>query len=235
MLIPIMIALQLHAAASLWKHIDRASIAWRDGATPYEVLLEESVPPRDSDPDHRIRIRVPGRPDFVIVDDRGPGSYVAVREALKFSDHRLIPSSLPDSARVLPLTLRGRGGAAVLAVFGWAYASDPEELTLVGFDSSGYPYKLFRGDFALQAVVDLDGDGTPEVVGRPTIPQGYGKCSATYDPYTVYRTAGGKLRYDLALSRRYNEAHYVWAGPQMSETIEVEECTPGKYHLRTRK
>jgi hypothetical protein len=227
-----MAALQLHAAAvSPWKILDRTSIAWRAGATPYEVLLEESVPPRDSDPDHRIRIRVPGRPDFVIVDGRGPGPYLAVREALKFGDHRLISSTLPDSARVLPLPLRGPGGTAVVAVFGWAYASDPEELTLIGFDPKGYPYKLFRGEFALQTVADLDGDGMPEVVGRPTIPQAYGKCSATYDPYAVYRAGGGKLRYDLALSRRYNQAHYVWAGPHMSEKIEVEECAPGKYHL----
>ena len=119
-----------------------------------------------------------------------------------------------------------------MAVFGWPDGSDPYGLTLVGFDSTGYPRLLFRQEFELVDVTDLDGDGAPELVGRPSIPQAYGKCSATYDPYAVYRLSAGKPRYDEALSRRYNEAHYVWAGAKASERIEVDQCSPGKYRLR---
>jgi hypothetical protein len=79
MLIPLLVALQLNAATPDVRIMDRASIRWRTGAPPYEVLLEESVP------------------------------------------------------------LRGAGGTTVFAVFGWAYASDPHELILVGFDSMGNP------------------------------------------------------------------------------------------------
>lgn len=187
MLISLVVALQLQAAAPVWKVIERSVIAPRAGATDTEILLEEQA------------------------------------------SRSLVPRSLGDSARVLVLPLRGAGGTAVFAVFGAGYASDPDELTLIGFDATGYPRLLFRKDFLLKGVTDLDGDGTPEIVGLPTLSEMVGKCSTSYDPYAVYRLAAGTLRYDLALSRRYNEAHYVWAGPNASERIAVNQCRPGKY------
>lgn len=230
MLIPLVVVLQLQAAAPDWKVVERTAIAWRAGATPYEVLIEErAAPSPDADPMHRVSVRVPGRKDFTVVDDRGPGPYVPVREALRGGNQALIPPTLGDSARVLVLPLHGAGGSTVFAVFGWSYASDPGELTLVGFDATGYPRPLFRKEFLLTDVTDLDGDGTPELVGFPSLVQAFRECLTTYDPYAVYRLSTGKLRYDLALSRRYNEAHYVWAGAKASEEIEVDKCTPGKY------
>ena len=232
MLIPFVVALQLHAAAPAWKVIDRAAVAWRSGATPYEVLVEEQVVTSpDANWNFRVRVRVPGRKDFTVVDDRGLGPFLAVREALKFTNKALIPRTLGDSARVLVLPLHGPGATTVFALFGSGEGSDPQQLTLVGFDATGYPRLLFRGEFDLADVTDLDGDGTPEIVGKPSLSQAYGKCSATYDPFAVYRLAAGKPRYDLALSRKYNEAHYVWAGPKMSEEIEVKTCPPGKYRV----
>lgn len=225
MLIPFVLALQLHATSTVWKVYDHARVAWRPGAPAYEVLFEERVVPRDSDPDHRIRIRVPGRHDFTVIDARGPGGFVPVREALQFAARGLVPRELRDSSRVLLLPAHGPHVSAIFALFGYAYASDPNELTLVGFDSTGYPRVLFRHDFDLREVADLDADGAPEVIGRPSKPQSYGTCSETYDPFAVYRLSGGELRYDLTLSRRYNEAHYVWAGPEMSEKIEIAHCT----------
>jgi len=228
MLIPFVVALQLHAAASPWKVLERTTIAWRAGAASYEVLLEERAAGGDTEQVHRIRVRVPGRKDFTVDDDQGPGPYVPVREALRVGNRALIPRTLGDSARTLVLPVRGAGGSTIFAVFGWAYASDPGEMTLIGFDATGYPRLLFRKEFDLTDVTDLDRDGTPEIVGKPSLSQTYGKCSATYDPYAVYRVAGGEARYDLALSRRYNEAHYVWAGAEASEEIEVVRCKPGK-------
>lgn len=232
MFIPLVVALQLHAAAPAWKVIDRAAITWKTGATPYEVLVEErAAASPDGDASQRVRVRVPGRKDFTVADDREPAPYVPVRDPAMGAPKALIPRTLPDSARVLVLPLHSAGGTTVFALFGWAYASDPGQLTLVGFDSTGYPRLLFREEFELADVTDLDRDGAPEIVGRPSIPQAYGKCSATYDPFAVYRLAAGKPRYDLALSKTYNEAHYVWAGPKMSEKIEVNECQPGKYRV----
>ena len=235
MFIPLVVALQLHAAAPAWKVIDRAAIAWRRGATPYEVLVEEQVTASadpDEMPSNRVRVRVPGRKDFTVADDRGPAPYLPVHDAGRGAPKALIPRTLPDSARVLVLPLHGAGGTTVFALFGWAYASDPGQLTLVGFDSTGYPRLLFREEFDLVDVTDLDGDGASEIVGKPSLSQAYGKCSATYDPFAVYRLSAGKVRYDLALSKKYNEAHYVWAGPKMSEEIEVKRCPPGgKYRV----
>ena len=122
----------------------------------------------------------------------------------------------------------------MLMAFGYAYASDPFELVLVGLDDAGQPTLLFRGNFDLTAMRDLDSDGRPEMIGRPTLPQGMGECAATYDPYAVYRLGsrpGAKPAYDLQLSRIYNEAHYVWAGPRMSEEVEVRGCPPRKLRL----
>lgn len=232
MLTTLILALQLHAAAPTWKVFARTGVTWRPGAPPYELLMEESVAPRDVDPVHRVRIRVPGRPDFTVIDARGAGEYVPVREALRFASPELIPPALSDSARVIALPVRGPRASTILAVFGWAYASDPYELTLIGFDSTGYPRQLFRHDFDLRAVADLDADGVPELIGLSGLSQASGTCSATYNPYAVYRVAdSGDLRYDLALSRQYNQAHYVWAGSQSSERIEVEHCATGKYRF----
>ena len=225
------LALQVHAPPPVWKAIDSTTVSWRAGAAVYQFLLEDSVVPTDSESSHRIRIRVPRRPDFTIVDHRGPGGFIAAREALGFADGRLIPSQLPDSARVLVLPVRGRRGTTVFALFGYAYASDPYQLILVGFDSTGYPRLLFRHDFDLQTVSDLDGDGATELIGRPALSERYGKCAATYVPFAVYRFAADRLQYSRILSRQYNQAHYVWAGPRASERITVEECTPGKYRL----
>lgn len=231
MLIPLLFALQLHVPSQAWKVFARTSVAWRPDVPAYELLMEESLAPRDSDPDHRVRIRVPGRPDFTVVDTRGPGDYVPVREALKFADPKLVPRGLSDSARVLVLPMRGPQKSAMLAIFGWAYASNPYELTVIGFDSTGYPRLLFRRNFELYAVTDLDGDGLPEVIGNSVMGEEVGKCTVTYVPYVVYRLAGRELRYDEKLSRQYNEAHYIWAGPEANEDIEVEQCTPGKYRI----
>jgi hypothetical protein len=236
MLIPFVVALQLHAAGPAWKVLDRAAIAWRAGATPYEVVLEEPAEPTgDADLVYRIRVRVPGKRDFIVVDDRGLEAYVPVREALRGGNRALIPRGLADSARMLLLPLHGDGGTSVFAVFGAGEGSDPNELTLIGFDATGYPRLLLRKVFDLVDVTDLDGDGAPEIVGLPSLSQTYGKCSSTYDPYAVYRFSAGKPQYDLALSRRYNEAHYVWAGAEASEKIEVSRCTPGKYRAVPRQ
>jgi len=134
-----------------------------------------------------------------------------------------------DSARTLVLPVRGTGGSAIFAVFGWGYASDPGEMTLIGFDATGYPRLLFRKEFLLVNVTDLDGDGTPEIIGLPTLTEHVGKCSTSYDPYAVHRMSGGTPRYDLALSQRYNEAHYVWAGAKARADIAVVKCKPGKF------
>src|SRR3712207_3721385 len=82
--LPLALLLQLSTASQpTWRLVERTAVEWRPGAAPYEVLVEESVPASPSvDPGQRIRVVVPGRPDFTVSDQRGPGPFVPVREAL---------------------------------------------------------------------------------------------------------------------------------------------------------
>lgn len=160
---------------------------------------------------------------------------MTVREALKDAQPGTLPPSLRDSAHFF-LTSAPSGGkeSSVLLVFGYAYASDPYELIVIGLDATGYPALLYRGDMDVIALIDVDKDGRAELVGRPSLAESIGECHTTYDPFAVLRfgaAPGAKLRYDEALSRSYNLAHYVWAGPKMSEEIEVDMCIPGKARL----
>jgi hypothetical protein len=233
-------AFQTAAAVPSWRVLERATVNWRANSAPYEILVEESIPrSQNDDPDHRIRIRIEGRPDFAVVDDRGPGPFLTVKDGLKYSRRGTLRGRVSDSTHLFFTDhFGGKTSAATLLVFGYAYASDANELIVIGLDATGYPKLLFRGDMQVEAITDLDGDGRAELVGRRTIPQGFGKCRETYDPFTVMRfpaVPGRAPRYEEALSRAYNRAHYVWAGPSMSESIEVDACVPGKYRIVERR
>lgn len=128
--------------------------------------------------------------------------------------------------------LRGPGGTPMLIVFGWGFASDPGSLVILTLDQRGAPMKVFQSDaFELTALLDLNRDGNPEVVGKRSLSQVWGRCFETYDPYAVYRLAGSPVPraiYDTALSRAYNIAHYFgWAGPEAREDVAVVRCAPG--------
>jgi hypothetical protein len=105
----------------------------------------------------------------------------------------------------------------------------------LSLDKSGYPIDVFAEDeFDLAALVDLDGDGVLEIVGKPSLSQCGGCDTCSYDPFAVYRLPKPPIRkatYNLALSRKYNLEHYVWAGTRMSEGIDVNTCNPDKPHL----
>jgi hypothetical protein len=120
----------------------------------------------------------------------------------------------------------------MLIVFGWGFGSDPGSLVILTLDPSGAPVTVFQSDaFELNALVDLDGDGVAEVVGKHSLSEVWGRCFETYDPYSVYRLAGSHVPravYDSALSRSYNIAHYFgWAGPKARGDIAVVRCAPG--------
>jgi hypothetical protein len=228
--------LQLSADSTTWRIIERASISWKPGASQYEITVEESVPPtRDEESDHRIRVRVPGRPDFILLDSRGPGAFVPVREALARATRGTIPDTVSDSARIfLSAASSGGGGTPVLLAFGFGYASDPTQLAVIGLDATGYPALLFRGEMELAAITDLDRDGRAELVGRRVLSQSIDACRTSYAPFAVLRFGskpGAMLRYDETLSRSYNVAHYVWAGPAASDRIQVNTCSNGQPRL----
>jgi len=52
--------------------------------------------------------------------------------------------------------------------------------------------------------------------------------ATTYDPYSVYIVqVEGSADYSLAASRKYNQVHYVWAGPHSREDFAVFYNVPG--------
>lgn len=52
--------------------------------------------------------------------------------------------------------------------------------------------------------------------------------ATTYDPRAVYLIQPDAVaQYNLAASKTYNQQHYVWAGPSMSEQIAVIYNYPG--------
>ena len=216
--------LQLAPAQVAWRTTDHVQWHWRAGSQAYEVFLEESVPPsRHEDPEHRIRVKVPGRRDFIVLDDRGPGDFVSSREGLQMAD-------APTRARLRRLGqhLVADDSRRLLFAFGYSYTSDPGLLVAIGIDSTGYPVLVQKKEMVLVSVRDSS------IVVRPTMPQGIGlsNCHTTYDPYAVLvLVARDSLTYSEALSRSYNEAHYVWRGPQVNEHLEVDACTPGKYRV----
>ena len=54
--------------------------------------------------------------------------------------------------------------------------------------------------------------------------------ATTYDPYAVYIVQPDKpAAYSLAETRKYNQAHYVWAGTHSREDVGVLFNLPGHH------
>lgn len=126
------------------------------------------------------------------------------------------------------------GDRPLLLFLGWPYASDPGSLLIFGFRSDCTPYLVFHSDnFELQSL-QTDSSGYSVLVGKHSLSQVMagadgawltGKPYATtYDPYSVYKiglAVEAKAIYSLQGSQSYNQAHYCWAGPKMSEAKAV--------------
>ena len=126
--------------------------------------------------------------------------------------------------------LKGRaGGDQLVVVFGAPEDPDPWAIRVLDLAANGHVRTLFSDDaFELTAIIDLNKDGMPELVGRPSDSQMDNRCIATYDPQAVYRLSGGQYVYDEALSKTYNLTHhYVWAGPHSREDVGVDVCSKG--------
>jgi len=219
-----------------WETVERVSVPWVEGVGSYELSIEQHV----GSPDHRadsarVRIRVPGRPDFVFVNDTNPYPFRALDELTVLNKEVLrFPYRLRSRYAILTNALLGKRRPPVLLLVGDG-GEDPDPLIIIALDKTGYPVTIFYAELAVTELRDLDGDGLPELVGNATYAEGLGKCTASYDPYSVFkivRTATPRVSYDIALSKSYNEAHYVWAGPHFDPKWKVDHCTHGKYRLR---
>lgn len=125
----------------------------------------------------------------------------------------------------------------ILAFVSEGWASDAAPVIVIGFNTSGLPYKVIeRDELDLTSLVSKP-DGSALLIGKPTLSQVIAPLdydshkdpyATTYDPFAVYVVSPNRLAtYSLSESRRYNVEHYVWAGPKSSESYAVLYNIPG--------
>jgi hypothetical protein len=203
--------------------VESSAFTWSPGRSPYDLRIEGRP---DIDAGHPVlRIVGPGGERLVV---KAGGGLVPYAEGLLDPIASHSGQAVKSRYVYANAALRDRQGQPMVAVFGYAFASDPGAVRVIGLDGAGRPRVLLRQEtFALAEVRDLDGDGVAELIGRRRLSQTSGECRTTYDPFAVYRLDAGpaaRFRYSEGLSRRYNLAHYVWAGPAAHEDIAVASC-----------
>jgi hypothetical protein len=118
-----------------------------------------------------------------------------------------------------------------------AGASDAGPLFVLGFSTDGTPYKVLeRDEFDLYRFQST-GEGSALIIGKATMSQVMGgdgsngsktPYATTYDPFSVFVVHGlSQAQYSLSASAKYNQAHYVWAGPHSREDYAVIYNLPG--------
>jgi hypothetical protein len=162
----------------------------------------------------RLRVRAPGNRELVIDNPDGwipyEGGPKAIAEAF-----RGVEAPRPGPSRFLLFARAGPGAPALALIRSYAYASDAERLHIVGFGRGGRPALVFDQQLDLEAWADLDGDGIPELVGRPCRSEVIGQ-GHTYAPVVVFKfPSGGLARARLSMSlseRRARLLGRAWAG-----------------------
>ncbi len=223
------ILISLASAQTRWKAVETLHYDWAGPGKPATLILEI---PSDYDAGGeftRVRILTPGNPEFVLVDEDGLTNFR--RYTCQFSELVVCKTrNLVFSERVFFYRLPS--GQILVFLFGWGYASSPGSFHVVALDARGMPHEILSlKEFDLYDLVDLDGDGIPEFVGKKCLSQEWGDHLLTYDPYSVYRIPKESTvvaSYSLELSKQYNlKNYYGWAGPDCREDVAVVLHPPG--------
>jgi hypothetical protein len=221
-----------------WQPIEVVAVTWP--TTRSEIVVEQSQH-RDSP---RLRIRQTGVVDFVLMVEGGLDPLSEGLDNRRFGSRNEVSGA---TYLLFPPGLRSATGRIVMMVARrGAIASDPGSLRVVVLASGEAPEVVFDAEpFVLTALTDLDRDGFPEVVGKPSFSEAWGPigkvgrpCFSTYDPFVIYRlpvSLRGKAEESPALSELYNREHYVWAGPSSSEDWTVVSCGSGNPRVMSRE
>lgn len=207
-------------AQSRWKLVATVQYDWNDDGKTEKFLLDVQEGWDAGGDFTRLRILIEGEKPFVLETDLGWDDY-----------RRQIPppldsvKNLVESKYLLFLPFSSDSSQPpLLFVFGWDYGSSPGSLHVIALDE-GFPRVIFsRDEYGLTDYTDLDGDGFPELVGRPCMSEGWGHDFLTYAPFQVYKLPkeAGEALLSIPLSRKYNLRHYFgWAGPNCSEELAV--------------
>ncbi len=209
--------------AATWRRIETTKLIWRLGSTSLATIEANGG---ENSP--HLLIQTAGNADFVL---DLPGGLVHLSEGILSADLLKLNQSASLYIYVAK-NLKTKDETAIIAVTGWAYASDPGSIRFISVNASGKPYELFSSDtFELADLKDIDNDGLTEIIGKHALSQTWGRCFTTYDPFSVYHLplhSEEKALHSLDLSKRYNLAHYYgWVGAEPSEDWAVVLCAPG--------
>lgn len=187
-----------------WKPIEKFDYRWGDSKKSF--VFERPVKSEDPGDYQRFIIRQQGAADFVLPDLNG----------IKLGPKLVRADSQKRSRYSAFLPLEGAKKTPYVILQQWPFASSPGEtivLALVGEK----PQLVFRGEYEIARIADLDKDGTLEIAGAPSFSECVETNLCTYDPSTVMKLdltgESPKLVVDLLLSEKENRAHgYPWIG-----------------------
>ncbi len=213
----------LSSAQTQWRKVETLHYDWKKPGVTAALILEVPIGYDGGGEFTRLRILTPGNPEFTLFDGAGLTNFR--KDTCSFKKFGLCKKpNLVSSERLFFYRLPS--GRSLLFAFGWAYASAPGSFHALALGAKGMPYEILSlKEFDLDDLIDVDGDGNPEFVGKKCFSQEWGDHLLTYDPYSVYRVPRAPsqpARYSLALSEQYNLKHYYgWAGPDCREDVAV--------------
>lgn len=219
----------LASAQTQWKQVETLHYDWAGTGKPATLILEIASDHYGGGEFDRVRILTPGNPEFVLQDKDGLTNFP--KDTCQYKKFGLCKkANLVSSERLFFYRLPS--GGTLLFVFGWAYASSPGSFHALALTAKGMPREILSlREFDLDDMIDVDGDGTPEFVGKKCFSQEWGNHLLTYDPYSVYRlptSPTGAATYSRELSKQYNlKNYYGWAGEDCREDVAVVVHPPG--------
>lgn len=218
-----------------WVVQESLAVTWQPGASPWTFLVERPLDSASADlVGPRVRLRDAAGHEVVFADSLGPGGLDSVVHGLWDTALRR-ENAVPSGWIYATPRLRTAGGAPMLLLFGWGYASSWGTFRLVALGPAGRPVEVLHlGEFGVSGIEDLDGDGQAELLGHPWMGEAIGDvrgCSGTYAPTFVYRVRPGPVpeaALDSILTVSYNERHHAWLGFTPNDSLGVRGCRDGR-------
>jgi len=212
-----------------WKPVETFQFDWNDDGVPDTFVLENPADIEEPGSIKRLRVRLSGQPDFTLETEEAWVKYSAGANDGNgsFAQQNLVNSQY---ALLLPMATHSKK-RALLFLTGQAVGNTPGRLQVLQIDDDGTPKVIFYDEqFDLVDFTDLDGDGYPEIVGKPCFEQSREDGTETYAPFQAYKTprdGSPKAIMSTGMSATYNRLHYYgWAGPECSEEWVIVKNPP---------
>ena len=212
-----------------WKPVETFQFDWNDDGVPDTFVLENSADVEEPGSAKRLRVRLSGQPDFMLETEE---AWVRYGTGINDGNGSFAQQDLVNSqyALFLPMSTSNKK-RALLFLMGQPVGSTPGRLQVLQIDDEGSPKVVFYDEqFDLVDFTDLDGDGYPEIVGKPCFEQLREDGTETYAPFQAYKTprdGSPKATMSTGMSATYNRLHYYgWAGPECSEELVIVKNPP---------